>query len=447
MWSSILSFFKTRPDLPCLQDEALITKLYERKRWSVFLSLVFGYGFFYTTRLSLSVTKKDMIDAGVLDATQLGIVGAALLYVYAFGKFLNGFLADRANIARFMSSALFVSALINLVFGATQVFWVFVVLWALNGWFQSIGSAPSVVSLCQWFSFSERGTRYGIWAGAHNIGEGLTFVGTSFLVSVGGWQWGFWGPGIVCLIVATTLFFTLQDRPETYGLPHVAEYRQDMGAGKPSREALWELQKQVLRSPIVWILGLSSGLMYVTRYAIHSWGPLYLQTVKQYSVMESGVLIGANTIAGLLGAACSGLLSDKFFQSRRNVPTLLYGLSLTASLIMLYLVPPGHYVLDAMALAAFEFAIGGLVVFLAGLIAVDLMPTRAAGAVKGLLGFFSYMGAATQDWVSGMLIQAGKSGTGGLEVYNFDYAFAFWIGASILSMLLALSVWNAKPRE
>ena len=29
----------------------------------------------------------------------------------------------------------------------------------------------------------------------------------------------------------------------------------------------------VLKSPIVWILGLSSALMYVTRYAIHSWGP------------------------------------------------------------------------------------------------------------------------------------------------------------------------------
>jgi OPA family sugar phosphate sensor protein UhpC-like MFS transporter len=75
------------------------------------------------------------------------------------------------------------------------------------------------------------------------------------------------------------------------------------------------------------------------------------------------------------------------------------------------------------------------------------MPTRAAGAVKGVIGLFSYIGAATQDWVSGYLIDSGKIVTDGVETYNFDNAFKFWIGASIISMLLALIVWNAKPKE
>lgn len=447
MLKALVSFFRTRPDAEPIKDPEKIRALYESKRNSVFFSLIFGYGFFYTTRLSLSVTKKPLIEAGLLDAGQLGIVGATLLYVYAFGKFINGFLADGANISRFMSTALLCSAVVNLAFGANSAFWLFVVLWGINGWFQSIGSAPSVVSLCQWFSHTERGTRYGIWAGAHNIGEGLTFVGTSVLVSAWGWRWGFFGPGIACILVAITLFFTLADRPQTYGLPPVSEYREDYAAGKPSRKAVWELQKQVLKNPIVWVLGFSSAMMYITRYAIHSWGPLYLQAAKNYSVVESGVLIGANTLAGLAGAACSGVISDRFFQSRRNMPTLLYGLMLTGSLVALYLIPPGNRALDMAALACFEFAIGGLVVFLAGLIAVDLMPTKAAGAVKGLIGFFSYLGAATQDWVSGLLIEAGKTGTGEQAVYDFDYAFAFWIGASVLSMLLALTVWNAKPQE
>jgi sugar phosphate permease len=79
-----------------------------------------------------------------------------------------------------MSTALLCSALANLVFGSVDGFVLFAVLWGLNGWFQSIGSAPSVVSICQWFSNRERGTRYGIWAGAHNLGEGMTFIGRSF---------------------------------------------------------------------------------------------------------------------------------------------------------------------------------------------------------------------------------------------------------------------------
>ncbi len=447
MFKKLISFFATGPDKPLLTDNNLIKKLYNNKRSSVFISLVIGYGFFYTTRLSLSVAKKQMVDSGIVDVPQLGVIGAVLLYVYAIGKFTNGFLADRANIKRFMSAALMGSAIINLLFGFTEYFIMFAILWGFNGWFQSIGSAPSVVSLCQWFSNNERGTRYGLWAGAHNIGEGLTFIGTSVLVGILGWQWGFFGPGLACILVASIMFITLQDRPRTYGLPDVADYKNDYSAGKPNTEPVAKLQLLVLKSPIVWILGLSSALMYVTRYAIHSWGPFYLQEVKNYSVVEAGVLIGANTIIGLAGAVFSGFLSDKYFHSRRNIPTLLYGLLLTCSLIMLHLVPPGYRWLDAIALAGFEFAIGGLIVFLAGLIAVDIMPTRAAGAVKGVIGLFSYIGAASQDWISGYLIESGKTVVDGVDKYNFDKAFYFWIGASIISMVLALTVWNAKPRE
>jgi OPA family sugar phosphate sensor protein UhpC-like MFS transporter len=443
----IVRFFATRPDAPRLENPDKVKALYESKRRSVFVSLVLGYGFFYTTRLSLSVAKKDMVDTGVLEVDQMGVIGACLLYTYAFGKFTNGILSDRANIARFMSTALLLSAFANVLFGFASTFVVFAVLWALNGWFQSVGSAPSVVSLCQWFSHKERGTRYGIWAGAHNIGEGITFVGTSVLVSYWGWRWGFLGPGLICIVIALVLYGVLADRPQTYGLPPVAEYRGDESAGPPSKGPLKEMQMLVIKSPVIWILGFSSAFMYVTRYAIHSWGPLYLQSAKGYTAVEAGVLIGANTLLGLAGAACSGLLSDSFFESRRNVPTLLYGLLLTGSLVALYSIPSGHRNLDLVALACFEFAIGGLVVFLAGLTAVDLMPIRAAGAVKGTIGLMSYLGAATQDWVSGLLLKAGESQVAGETVINFDYAFAFWIGSSVLSMVLATLVWNVKPSD
>ena len=94
-----------------------------------------------------------------------------------------------------------------------------------------------------------------------------------------------------------------------------------------------------------------------------------------------------------------------------------------------------------------EFAIGGLIVFLGGLIAVDIMPTKAAGSVKGIIGLFSYLAAATQDLISGNLIENAKTIVNRQAVYNFDNAFIFWIGASLLSLILALTVWNVKSRE
>jgi OPA family sugar phosphate sensor protein UhpC-like MFS transporter len=106
--------------------------------------------------------------------------------------------------------------------------------------------------------------------------------------------------------------------------------------------------------------------------------------------------------------------------------------------------PPGNAWLDAVAMAMFGFGVGGLIVFLAGLTAIDLTPKATAGAVKGLIGLFSYLGAATQDWVSGLLIGTRVAGA---SDYRFDRAFAFWIGASALSALLPLLLWNKKPQE
>ena len=443
----LIQWFATGPDAPPITDMGRIDAIFRHRRFRVYLWLVLGYGFFYTCRLSLSVAKKPMLDEGVLSVEQMGIIGAVLLYVYAFGKFFNGFLADRANIRRFMSTALMLSAIANLVFGSMNNFYMFAALWAFNGWFQSIRSAPSVVSLCQWFSHKERGTRYGIWAGAHNIGEGLTFVGTALIVNAFGWRWGFYGPGLACVIVAIILYINLADRPQTYGLPSVNVYKNDLTAGKPLDRPTATLQMMVLKSPIVWILGLSSACMYIARYAINSWAIFYLQEGKGYELVEAASAMSAYPIFGLLGAAFSGFLSDRFFGTRRNVPTLLYGLLLISSLCLFYYAPPGYLLIDAVALAAFGFAIGGLIVFLAGLIAVDLMPVRAAGSVKGIIGLFSYLGAATQDWISGVLIENTKTVSGGVTSYSFDTVFYFWISASIVSLLLALFAWNKKPHE
>lgn len=442
-----IRWFATGPDRPVIADAGVVRRIYESRRWRVFIWLVIGYGFFYTCRLSLSVAKKPMLDEGVLSVEQMGFIGSALLYVYAFGKLFNGFLSDRANIRRFMSVALLCSALVNLLFGFTEGFLLLTVLWALNGWFQSIGSAPSVVSICQWFSNRERGTRYGIWAGAHNLGEGMTFVGTALIVQALGWRWGFWAPGTACVVIAFCLFMFLSDRPRTYGLPTVAEYRQDFSAGRPIEASVGAMQLQVLRHPLVWVLGLSSACMYVARYAINSWGILFLQEGKGYSLVEAASAMAAYPVMGFLGAVGSGWISDRFFGSRRNVPTLLYGLLLIGSLLLFYYAPPGQLWLDSVALGAFGFAIGGLIVFLAGLIAVDILPKGAAGAVKGVIGLFSYLGAATQDWISGILIERTARVVDGVTVYQFDSALAFWLGASVVSLLLALTAWNQKPRE
>ena len=82
-----------------------------------FLAGTIGYSLYYVCRTSLNVVKKPILDEGFLDATQLGLIGSVLLFAYAIGKFVNGFLADHCNIKRFMATGLIVSSAANLTMG------------------------------------------------------------------------------------------------------------------------------------------------------------------------------------------------------------------------------------------------------------------------------------------------------------------------------------------
>ena len=444
---NLFLWWKTGQDKPVLTDESKIKKIFNRKRNSVLWSVVFGYGIFYIGRLTISVAKKPMMDAGIVDATELVIIGSLLFYTYAFGKLTNGFLADRANIAKFMSTGLGISAIMNLFFGFTTAFWGFAVLWAINGWFQSMGSAPAVVSVTQWFSSKERGTYYGIWAASHNIGEGLTFIGTATVISIWGWQAGFIVPGVICLIVAIILFFTLQDRPETYGLPNVLAFKNETSEKPKTKKSIKDFQLDVLKSPVVIKVGLSATFLYIVRYAIHSWGPLYLQEAKGLGMIEAGTVMGVATMFGLGGAIFSGWFSDRFFHSKRSHPALIMALIQIVSLFLIYSLPSNSQWMSTAAFGLFEFTLGTLVVYIGGLWAVDLLPIKAAGSVKGIIGIFSYIGAATQDWISGLLIDGGKTTLNGVDSYNFDYAFTFWIGAAIIATLVPLTLWKEKEQN
>ena len=119
MMKNILTFYKKSAPIPMLEiSEEMQSKLYRKWRWSCFLSGTIGYSLYYVCRTTLNVVKKPILENGTLDAVQLGIIGSALLFSYALGKFVNGFLADHSNIKRFMATGLAVSAVANFCVGA-----------------------------------------------------------------------------------------------------------------------------------------------------------------------------------------------------------------------------------------------------------------------------------------------------------------------------------------
>ena len=259
---SIFSFFKTSEPSEYKVPLEKQDKLYKKLRFQTFVAGTLGYSLYYVCRTGLNVVKGPIINEGFLSATQLGAISSCLLYAYAAGKFVNGILADRSNIKRFMATGLLVSAFTNLMFGLTGLWNTTVgaassglvlllcLLWTLNGWSQSMGTSPAVIGLSRWFPLSIRGTYYGFFSSSHNIGEGLSFVFCGLLVGVAGWQWGFVGSAIAGIIGVLIIMFFMHDTPESKGLEQVEiltgeKTKEQVEAEKAEKEANAVASRQV----------------------------------------------------------------------------------------------------------------------------------------------------------------------------------------------------------
>ena len=435
-----MSFFSKSPAAPLREESDQERKRrFKRMQWSSFFAITLGYSMYYVCRTSLNVVKKPIMDAGFLDATQLGVISSALLFTYAVGKFVNGFLADHSNIRRFMATGLLVSTVANIVVGllglisvkgmviSQGLFYViFAILWGINGWTQSMGAPPCVVSLSRWYPLSRRGTFYGFWSLSHNLGEFFSFLLVGGLVSLFGWQFGFIGAAIAGIIGFIIIVLLLHDSPEAEGLPSVA-----VMAGEE-------------------LLAFASAFMYVSRYAVNGWGVLFLQETKGFTLVTATQIISVNALLGIIGTVFSGWLSDVAFKGNRYIPAVAAGVLEVLSLI-LFAFGGNSLWLNIAAMVLFGIAIGVLICFLGGLMAVDIVPREASGAALGVVGIASYAAAGLQDIASGLLIDTHKSLVGtvdGVEqyTYNFTPALIFWIIAASLSVILVCVVWAKKKK-
>lgn len=438
MFEKLLNFYRLSAPQGTLRSH---DSRFKRLQWSTFLAATLGYGLYYVCRLSLNVVKKPIVDEGMFTETELGIIGSVLFFTYAVGKLCNGFLSDRSNIRRFMSTGLLISALINLVLGFTNSFILFAVLWGVNGWAQSMGAAPCVVGLSRWFPDKQRGSFYGFWSASHNIGEALTFIIIASIVSTVGWKYGFMSAALIGITGALLITFFVYDSPASQGYEPIeaANTKQVIEQKEVSSS-----QKQVLKMSAVWILAFASAFMYISRYAVNSWGVFYLEAQKGYSTIDASFIISISSVCGIVGTVFSGLISDKIFRGNRNIPALIFGLLNVVALSIFLLAPAMGLWLDALAMVLFGLAIGVLTCFLGGLMATDIAPKTASGAALGIVGIASYIGAGLQDIMNGVLIESHKTLVNGVDVYNFTYVNYFWIGAAIMSVFLTLCVWKAK---
>lgn len=446
---SLYSFYRiSKPSEGKVAPEAVEGE-YRHLRNCTFWGVTGAYALYYVCRMAMSVVKQPLIDGGIFTAAQLGIIGSAFYFVYAFGKFANGFIADYCNVRRFMATGLLISTVVNLLMGVLGLvhgwmgfptmllFVVFAVIWGVNGYCQSMGAPPGVISLSRWFPLDRRGTYYSILSATPYLGKALSVFALGLIVGWIGWEYGFIFSAVAGVIGSAMILLMVSDTPESKGLPSVQKLTGETPQ-KTDSMSTKELHKGVVRHPGIWIIAVSSAFVYITQHAVSEWGVLFLQKGKGFSLAGATQIIAFSEAFGIAGTVLAGWLSDKVFRGNRFVPVLISGLLCLLSLGA-FLFTAGGYSLNIIYVSVFSLAIGVVYCTVAGLMALDIVPRKATGAALGVVGLTSYAAAGVQNIVSGVMI--------GENDFNFAPVSVFWIVSCLLCFLIPLVSWKSLRRR
>ena len=376
---------------------------YTRLRWQLFIGIFVGYAGYYLVRKNFSLAMPYLIEQGY-SRGDLGVALAAVSIAYGLSKFLMGSVSDRSNPRYFLSAGLLCSALVMFCFGfmpwATGSITAMFILLFLNGWFQGMGWPACGRTMVHWWSRKERGEIVSVWNVAHNVGGGL--IGPIFLLGLwmfnDDWRTAFYVPAFFAVLVAIFIWITMRDTPQSCGLPPIEEYKNDYPddydtSHEKEMTAKEIFFKYVFSNKLLWSIAIANAFVYLIRYGVLDWAPVYLREAKEFTVDKSSWAYFLYEWAGIPGTLLCGWISDKVFKGRRAPAGILFMVLVLLAVLVYWFNPAGNPAIDMAALVAIGFLIYGPVMLI-GLYALELAPKKAAGTAAGLTGLFGYLGGA-----------------------------------------------------
>jgi len=408
---------------------------YWRKR--ILFTTWITYAAFYLGRVNMSVAIPGILEEFNITKTEIGIVLTALFTLYAVGQFVNGQLADKLGARKLITIGLLMSAILNAIFGFTPNFIAgMALIWALNGFFQSMGWSPTVKTIANWFPPKKRGRMAGLLGTSYQIGSAASWALSGFVVGMFGWRWAFWVPSVLLVLVAIHFFIRARNAPEEVGLPTIEEEENGALEEKEKRKdehlGFMFTLRTVLTRRRVWVVALGLFCLNIVRYGFMDWAPTYLFEVQNAAISTAAYKAMIIPIAGSVGAIYAGWMSDRFFKSKR-APIAAIMLFFLAIFCWFYpKLPADDWFMGLIFLAIIGFMTYGPHVLMVTTMPMDFGTRKAAASAAGFIDGWGYIGAAITGVGSGWLI----------DNFGWNAAFYFWVLGALGAAVLMTTIWN-----
>ncbi|MBJ8795084.1 phosphoglycerate transporter PgtP [Citrobacter freundii] len=410
----MLSIFKAGPAANKVPAEK-VQETYGRYRIQALLSVFLGYLAYYIVRNNFTLSTPYLKEHLDLSATQIGLLSSCMLIAYGISKGIMSSLADKASPKVFMACGLVLCAIVNVGLGFSTGFWIFAALVVFNGLFQGMGVGPSFITIANWFPRKERGRVGAFWNISHNVGGGIVapIVGAAFAI-LGSEHWqsaSYIVPAGVAVLFAFIVLILGKGSPHQEGLPALEQMMPEEKVVLNSRHtdqapenmsAFQIFCTYVLRNKNAWYVSLVDVFVYMVRFGMISWLPIYLLTEKHFSKEQMSIAFLFFEWAAIPSTLLAGWLTDKLFKGRRMPLAMI-----CMALIFVCLI--GYWKSESLLMVTIFAAIVGCLIyvpqFLASVQTMEIVPSFAVGSAVGLRGFMSYIfGASLGTSLFGVMV-------------------------------------------
>jgi OPA family glycerol-3-phosphate transporter-like MFS transporter len=268
-----------------------------------------------------------------------------------------------------------------------------------------------------------------------------------------GLEWVFFMPALLLGVFWAIDWFVVRNTPGDAGLKDFHTGDASAGDDGPRLGAV-AVFKLMLRNPIILTIAGIEFCSGFLRQAIMQWFRTFAKQTDAALGLKSsfvydnwGLLLCA---AGILGGVVAGIISDHLFQSRRGpVAGFLYGVMLVGAVLLVftYQTPIVGWLVLLMSMAVI-----GVHGMLSGTASMDFGGAKNVGIAVGIIDGFVYLGTAVMSLTYSIVLpkeqlDAAHNIIGpATDPGNWIAWPVAMIPLAALGLLLALRVWNAKPK-
>jgi len=440
------------------------------RRFINWFPLGMTYAFLYMGRYNLNVSKNALGD--VMTKADFGTIFAAGTVTYALSFLVNGPLVDRIGGKKGIIIAALGSSFANVLLGlltyltatkqlAINMVLAFSLVYALNMYFQSYGAVSIIKVKAYWFHVRERGVFGAIFGTLISFGVYFAFDWGQAIIDMSKVHpdqplgalhrimlrvfalearpidatWAvFFIPAAILVVWATLDAWLIKDTPEEAMFPPFETH--DASAGEMHLEfTAMDLLKKIFTSRLMLLIAAVEFTSGVLRNGIMQWYFIFAKEVPQmgaeFFLKHWGLLL---CVFGIMGGFLGGLMSDKFFKSRRGPPAaILCAFMFILTLVMAISIRSMPMVVGS-ACVLISMAVIGVHSLMSGTAAADFGGRKATATCSGIVDGFVYLGSGVQSFCLGHLTSI-----------SWNLWPIFLTPFALAGCLIAVKIWHELP--